>query len=436
MSGSSRALEFGHLLKETRRRQKMSQVELGGGKYSGSYISHLESGRRTPTPEVVEFLSRRLGVSPLEWGIREHYDKAATLLSEQQKTSPDAVENLLIAERAWYERDWSAAEQHARRAATSAKATGDLIRHWESLYVLSQARFAQAEFAAAAEIASELIDHETARRYPVARAQSLSLASIAYRASDRLGLAIAHGAAAVEAAGSAPPIILAEALMSVVSALSEAGHPPAEMAPYLDRLGAIAPRLASDHSRGMVAWTLGTAAFKAGDVEGGLAQHDQARQLLSPQRDLRMWLRFHRSAANCRLDAGITEGVGEMLRMSATGLEIMGNAADVVELRQARARLALIEGRVDETIAIIESVILDPVLENPTYGRGTSEYILAEALVRASRPQEAAEHFAAAARIYESEGRLKQSIDAWQKAAESGFGDKELDTGLTATVKP
>ena len=426
MAGVSRAVEFGHLLKQSRRRLKMSQVELGGGRYSGSYISHLESGRRTPTPEVIDFLARRLGVSPLEWGIREHHDKAATLLAEQQKTSPDAVENLLVAERAWYERDWSAAAQHARRAAARAKATGDSIRHWESMYVLSQARFAQAEFAAAATIAQELIEHETARRYPVARAQSLSLASIACRASDQLGLAIAYGAAAVEASSSASPIILAEALMAVVSALSEAGHPPDEMAPFLDRLGVLAPQLASDHSRGMVAWTIGTAAFKNGDVERGLAQHDEAKGLLSPQRDLRMWLRFHRSAANCRLDAGITEGVGEMLRMSATGLEIMGNAVDVVELRQARARLALAEGRIDESIAIIESIITDPVLENPSYGRGTSELILAEALVEAGRAAEAAEHFASAARIYESEGRLKQSIDAWQKAAESGFVEKNL----------
>ena len=426
MSGSTRALEFGHLLKESRRRRKMSQVELGGGRYSGSYISHLESGRRTPTPEVIEFLSRRLGVSPLEWGIREHHDKAATLAAEQQRTSPEAVENLLIAERAWYERDWSAAEQHARRAAAGAKATGAAIRHWESMYVLCQARFAQAEFATAAGIAQELIEHETARRYPVARAQSLSLASIACRASDQLGLAIAHGAAAVEAASGAPPIILAEALMAVVSALSEAGHPPAEMAPYLERLDELAPRLASDHSRGMVAWTIGTAAFKNGDVDLGLAKHDEAKQLLSPQRDLRMWLRFHRSAANCRLDAGITDGVAEMLRMSATGLEIMGNAADVVELRQARARLALIEDRVDEAIGIIESVIKDPVLENPMYGRGTSEFILAEALVRAGHAERAAEHFAAAARIFENEGRLKQSVDAWQKATESGIGEKNL----------
>lgn len=426
MSGSSPAMQFGQMLKQSRRHQKMSQVELGGGRYSGSYISHLESGRRTPTPEVVEFLARRLGVSPLEWGIRDHHDKAATLLAEQQRTSPEAVENLLIAERAWYERDWSSAEQHARRAATSAKATGDSIRHWEAMYVLSQARFAQAEFAAAASIAQELADHETARRYPVARAQSLSLASIACRASDQLGLAIAHGAAATEAASSAPPIILAEALMSLVSALSEAGHPPSEMAPFLARLGELAPRLASDHSRGMVAWTIGTAAFKTGDVERGLAHHDQAQKLLSPQRDLRMWLRFHRSAANCRLDAGITEGVGEMLRMSATGLEIMGNAMDVVELRQARARLALAEGRPEESIAIIEGVINDPVLENPSYGRGTSHYILAEALVCAGRLEEAAEHYAESARMYEAEGRLKQSIEAWQKAAESGSGEKNL----------
>lgn len=413
MADMSSAPQFGQLLRERRRSQKMSQAELGGDRYSGSYISHLESGRRSPTPEVVEFLARRLGVSSLEWGVRTHYDKAGTLRAEAE---PDAatVEELLVAERAWYDRDWLSAEAYAQRAAVSAEAAGDTLRHWEALYVVAQSRFANGEFDEAAQIALEISEFPASKSFPVARAQSLSLASVANRAGSRPGWAIAHGARAVEAASGAPPIILAEALMSLVSALSEAGHSMPEIEPYLDRLDELAPSLSANHSRGMVEWTIGTAAYKAGDAEKGMARYDRARELLSPQRDLRLWLRFHRSEANCRMDVGITEGVADLLRISATGLEIIGNNFDVVELRQVRARLALLEGDPTTASRIIEDLLADPVLGNPEYRRGTSEWILACALQQLGRNGAAADHYGAAGELLQADGRLKLALDAFR----------------------
>ncbi len=427
MSNMSTTPQFGQLLREHRRSQKMSQVELGGGRYSGSYISHLESGRRTPTPEVVEFLARRLGVSPLQWGVREHFDKGATLRAESAEFDMAAVEDLLVAERAWYERDWHSAETHARRAAAGAKAAGDGIRHWEALYVVAQSRFANGEFGEAARIALEISEFQACRDYPVARAQSLSLASIADRAGSRLGWAIAHGARAVEAASSAPPIILAEALMALVSALSEAGHSTVETGAYLKRLDELAPQLSANHSRGMVEWTIGTAAYKAGDAEEGMARYDRARALLSPQRDLRLWLRFHRSDATCRLDVGIADEVAELLRISATGLEIMGNNFDVVELRQAKARLSLLEGDAAATAATIQELLADPVLGNPEYRRGMSEWILAQALQQLGRTAEAAVHYGQAGELLLADGRLKLALNAFRIRGELCCATK-LDT--------
>ncbi|MEA4942823.1 MAG: helix-turn-helix transcriptional regulator [Propionicimonas sp.] len=417
MAIQTTGVEFGRLLRESRRSQKMSQAELGGDRYSGSYISHLESGRRTPTPEVVEFLARRLGVSPLEWGIREHFDKAATMRAERT-VHPGAVEDLLVAERAWYDRDWSSAEAHGQRAAVRAKAAGDAIRYWEAMYVVAQARFANAQFADAARIAEEISEWEAATTYAVARAQSLSLASIANRAGSRVGWAIALGARAVEAAGDAPPIILTEALMSLVSALSEAGHGADETGPYLQRLVDLMPQLSANHSRGMVAWTIGTAAYNNGDPVEGAARYDQARELLNPQRDLRLWLRFHRSDANCRLDLGSTDGVAELLRISSTGLEIIGNPFDVVELRQARARLALLEHNPSEAASIIEGILSDPVLGNAEYNHGMSEWILGAATQELGRREESWQHYRAAGELFEADGRLKQALEAYRHVSE------------------
>lgn len=401
---NAEAVEFGALLRQARRREGLSQVELGGSKYSGSYISHLESGRRQATPEVMEFLARRLGVSPLEWGISARAEEPRFGIS-------DPIEDLLVAEHAWSDHDWDAALSHATSAAEAAVRAGDTGREWEARYVMAQAKFAAGNFSGAAAIAEQISESPLAHRFAVARAQALSLASVSHRASDRLGWAVAFGARAVEAAAVTPPIILAEALMALVSAMSEAGHPAAEAQPYLDRLEQLAPRLSSEHSRGMIAWTVGAAAFAAGDVSEGLRQQELASELLDPRRDLRLWLRFHSTSAWWRLRAGITDGVPQLLRTASVGLEIMGNSYDIVELRQCEAQLALLTGDAQGGAAIMSAVLDDPELGGSQMSRGNGELLLAQCLSKQGDPA-ARKWFASAARQLEQEGRLKAALEA------------------------
>lgn len=418
------AVKFGVQLREARKRQGLSQVELGGGKYSGSYISHLESGRRTATPEVIEFISRRLGVSALEWGMSAKTDAALG--------AGDPIEDLLVAERAWSDHDWNAALRHARQAAEMAAKAGDLGREWESLYVAAQAMFASGDFPGAAELAEDLAVRPTARRFAVARAQALSLASISHRAADHLGWAVAYGARAVEASASAPPIIAAEALMSLVSAMTEAGHPAEESARYLERLAQLAPELTSDHSRGMIAWAIGTAEFAAGEIAAGMAHHQEARELLDARRDLRLWSRFHRAAASCLLGAGIVDGVPELVRTAELGLEILGNDHDRAELRQVEAQLALQTGDPGEAVRISSEVLNDPVLGAKELSRSGTELVLAQALLALGRTGQAREQFRVAAAAFEAEGRMRAAVNAWRMSHEDCL-EENVDTDLTGS---
>ncbi len=403
------AAEFGALLREARLRKGMSQVELGDGKFSGSYISHLESGRRSATPEVIDFVSKRLGLSPLEWGVSAKPDLGRPVAGA-------LIEDLLIAERAWSDHDWAAALEHAQQAADAAGCAGDSDREWESLYVVGQAMFASGEFASAAEVAERLADHRTAKRYPVARVQALALASISYRASDRLGRAVAFGARAVEAAQNTPPIIQAEALMSLVSAMSDAGHAASESAPYLKRLDELSTKLTSDHSRGMIYWAIGTAEFVAGNVAIGIGYHRRAQELLDPRRDLRLWSRFQRSAASCLLGAGMTDGVPELVRAASLGIEILGNNHDLAELRQVEASLALQTGQPEEAERIAAGVLADPVLGAREISRSGTELVLAEALMAQGKIEQAREQFRVAANSFEAEGRMGAAASAWHRS--------------------
>lgn len=418
---ASSAVQFGSLLREARRRKGFSQAELGGEKYSGSYISHLESGRRVATPEVIEFLSRRLGVSPLEWGVSPASDPT-------QFISGDTIEDLLVAERAWSEHDWAAAITHSAQAAKVARANGDAGRYWEAVYVQAQAKFSSGDFAGAAALAEELAEHETARRFAVARAQALSLASIAHRASDHLGWAVAFGARAVEAASAAPPIILAEALMALVSSMTEAGHSYSESLPYLSRLNELAPRLNSNHSRGIIAWTRGTAAFMAGQPEVGQREYEQAQELLDAKRDLRMWLRFHSIAARWRLNAGVLDGVEDLLATASLGLQILGNSHDVVELRQVQAMYALRTGEPLEAARILSEMLDDPVLGAEGMSRGGTELILGHAFLALGRPDAARERYQLAAFQFEAEGRLRAAVDAWRRSVGQDSSSQFLTT--------
>ncbi len=391
----------------------MSQAELGGDRYTGSYISHLESGRRAASHDVIEFLAMRLGVTADELGMEPSLpDDTLDSLDNSH-----ALEHLLVAERAWHDRDWATAGELATRAAASALNAGQPERHWQALYVQAQAALAEGDFADAIHFAERLAAHQVAASSPTLRAQALCLSATAHRVGDELPMALVHAGQAVELAREAPPIVMADALMCLISAALEAGRPTAET----DRLRAwledVSLHVESAHARGVIYWALGTAAFKSANVAKGLELHDLAMELLSPRRDLRMWLRLNRSAANCRLDAGITEGVKEMLEVARGGLSLIGTVFDMFELRLAEAKLALQEGRPLQAAELTEALLADPAMRPAVLSNGQGEELLAEIELDLGRPGRARAAFVRAAGLYSKQEQFRQASQCWQRAA-------------------
>ncbi len=390
----------------------MSQAELGGDRYSGSYISHLESGRRAASHDVVEFLAMRLGVTADELGMEPALPEPVDSLDNSH-----ALEHLLVAERAWYDRDWATAGELATRAAASALNAGQPERHWQALYVQAQAALAEGDFADAIHFAEQLAAHQVAAGSPTLRAQALCLSATAHRVGDELTMALVHAGQAVELAREAPPIVLADALMCLISSALEAGRPTAETDRLCVRLEDVSLQVESAHARGVIYWALGTAAFKSGNVTKGLELHDLAMELLSPRRDLRMWLRLNRSAASCRLDAGITDGVKEMLEVARGGLSLIGNAFDVYELRLAEAKLTHQEGHPNDAIRLVEALLADPAMRPAVVSNGKGEELVAEIELDLGRPDRARAAFIRAAGLYGKQEQFRQASQCWQRAA-------------------
>ncbi|MHB8513270.1 MAG: helix-turn-helix domain-containing protein [Actinomycetota bacterium] len=57
-------MSFGSRFKAARERAGLTQAELAGDGYSVAYVSRIESGERTPSPEALAVFAKRLGISP------------------------------------------------------------------------------------------------------------------------------------------------------------------------------------------------------------------------------------------------------------------------------------------------------------------------------------------------------------------------------------
>jgi tetratricopeptide (TPR) repeat protein len=82
---------LGDRVREQRVRLGLSQASLGAPDLSDSYISLIESGRRTPLPKVIETLARKLGCSTvyLQFGVCE---KALAELTRQVSDAQNALD--------------------------------------------------------------------------------------------------------------------------------------------------------------------------------------------------------------------------------------------------------------------------------------------------------------------------------------------------------
>lgn len=404
---------FGARLRETRKRLGMSQTELGGDRYTGSYISHLESGRRAASADVIEFLAMRMGVSSDELGMEPALPATVDSLDDTH-----ALEHLLVAERAWHDRDWATAGELATRAAASALQTGQPVRHWQALYVQTQAALAEGDYADAIHFAEQLAAHQVATSSPTLRAQALCLSATAHRVGDELPMALVHAGQAVELAQDAPPIVLADALMCLISAALESGRPTAESDRLCRRLEDVSLHVESGHARGVIYWALGTASFKSGNVTKGLELHESAMELLSPRRDLRMWLRLNRSAATCRLDAGITDGVKQLLEVARSGLSLIGSVYDVFELRHAEAKLVFLDGQPQQARDLVKALIADPAMRPAVVTNGRAEELLADIELDLGHKSLARAAFVRAAGLYGTQEQFRQANLCWQRAAD------------------
>lgn len=416
---------FGARLRAVRQRVGLSQADAGGERYSASYISHLESGRRQPTDEVITHLAIQLGV-----GLDE-----LVATDQQAYASGSAATALLVADSALREAqrigDPELICARAVEVATQAVRAHRADLWWHAECCRLHALVALGSYRAVCDLATLLARHPITNGSPQLECEVLAQLARAHRAMGELESAItvtsrAHGLAATHEVQAAVHV---EVLNVHIAALMDSGQTAAagESAAELRELREL---VESPQIRAQIAWVLGNVAFLTGDVSGGLAEHQEAMRLFRPEVDLSLWARFRQASARMRLDVGLTDGVAELIDAAATALSLVGSPADRANLEMVRAAQSLAQGDPQSAITLCDGVLEGAITLSPQ--SSADLYVLRHrALVALGENELARASLRAAAELYEEAGAWQRAVTVWRTRAEledAELKDAELGT--------
>lgn len=403
------AEEMGRRIRDCRVAAGISQVELGGGRYSGSYISHIESGRRKPTTEILDFMAERLGVGREQLGATRDADAVPL----------GAIEAMIAAQDHVYKYEWAAAARSAERAGDLAAGASLIERVWEARYLQAHAQLNDSQYLAAGQLWQRLAEMGPAQESAGLACQCLAYSSRAYRAHGDLqtAVAMADRALAITEDRVVDDGARVTALLAVISARAAAGQPERTTSAAAE-LRRRAPSL-TGQSRGSVLWQLGALNLHLGQTELGLSELSQARDYLNPQVDLRAWGRLHRTLGHHQVLSGRLDEGRENLGTAAIVLRMAGNPGDLVDLRMSQAQLAWREGDLTTAESLVRHCLGDDLICGNASLLAEVEGLLSRILQEQGREADGREAARRAALAFEEAGLLRGAIAMWHRYADT-----------------
>lgn len=345
------ANSFGRMLRDARRRAGLTQVELGGVKISGSYVSLIESGRRAPTDEMIEHFASALNIETekiRQWSRAEDDSRVLDLV-------------LLSSARSGMEGgEFMEVEELAMLTASRALSEGNMTLYWEMSRFRIEAARARHDYPLCRNLSEELLTLDFVAHSDYLRAWALANYSVGLRETGKLEQAVEVSREALHLAqkiagdrageGQLSQRDLNLALLAHAAAASEAGHDQ-EMLQLCDWLeGEIQKRHAAlTREVGDLSWALGNLCFELGREEDGARWHDQAMECFkSIQVSLDMRFRLLRHTVFRRIDAGCTGSATEALVNDLINVLhwLEGDSSSLAHLLRSRWLIAI--GRTEE----------------------------------------------------------------------------------------
>ena len=420
---------FGRRVRKLRLVRGLTQAQVAGDGMSTSYVSLVESGRRTPSAEIAEQIAERLNVSLA--------DLATPDEDAQQRSRRVALVGRLVAARtATACGDHTSARAQLLAIISDATASRIDEAAWEARWELAEVHGHLGDEARRGEVLRDLLeDPLTTDSVLLHTRVSVALSEVARRCgqlTDSMRWAEHAVAGAVTLEPTAPERIMATLVLLSAYADSGAWEPARMVAAELLE---IIDDIEENHLAGLACWAAGAVYFFADQAEAA-SLFDRALSLLDPAANLRLWGRLCRSAAAHQVATGNLAAAGSLLDRATGALNLVGTPADRALVAEVRLAARLRAGEL-----AYGSGEADLDLELPglsTQDQARCLVLRARIARMTSRLSESAATYQQAASQYEAAGAYRLATEVWREYAEltSGGGPAPPARDHHALVMP
>ncbi|MFJ9565908.1 helix-turn-helix domain-containing protein [Streptomyces fuscichromogenes] len=410
LTSVSDMVELGSRIRKQRRLKKMSQSDLAGDELSHSYISLLESGKRTPSEDVLRRIAVRLECEPaylLECLAPDPSGSLETELSYAEMSLADGAPQVALdAFVAVRERAGEEAPAEVRSAAGFGVA--------RSLEALGRLEEALVEY-------ERLRDGDTDGSGSVSDLAVVIALCRCYRELGDLAHAVELAEsklADLQRLGIPASVTAVELTSTLVGLYTERGD--LHRAGYLaSRAIEQAERLTDDRARGAAYWNASLVAHRAGRAADAVAFVRRALALYAEGEDQRAMARLRNAYAVVLLDAETPDAVAarEQLTLAERELSRHGSTVDQAYCQTALARADL---ALDDSAGAADRARSALALLGTGHRLQTARtlLVLARAELRQGRPERAREACERAALTLEASEATRQAGFAWAELAE------------------
>jgi tetratricopeptide (TPR) repeat protein len=401
-------------IRDLRVQAGLSKTALAKPRYTLSYVSQIESGRRNPSPEALAFFADRLGVSPqyLATGIPEDIEERLAFAVEEARVAlrggqPHEALDLLEAARAQ-------AEEFALPAMRS-----------QAMILAGDALIQQGKLTEAVDVLEEAREGDLS---PRDEGHVVAALARAYRMVGDLTYA-AEVAESFLARSERGPLDLSVVidLQSVLTSIYfERGDMLRAERAARRALGA-APLIASLEQRAKVYWYGARVLAEARRWDEAMEVATRARVLMEELDDRRSVARLHNAYAFICIesDPPRRREAREHLARAEALLVDLGAPGDLLSTYTERARLALIEEDPEEALAFVDRALADSTPQELEWARAL--LLKGRILGVLGRTPEARPLLRQAVTCFHEHGVRQEEASCWRQLGELELAEGDVE---------
>jgi tetratricopeptide (TPR) repeat protein len=413
-------VELADRIRDLRVQAGLSKTALAKPRYSLSYVSQIEAGRRTPSPEALAFFAGRLGVSPryLTTGIPEDIEERLAYRIEEGRVAlrqgrPHEALDVLGSVRAQ-------AEEYALPAVRSQAMilTGDALVQLgklnEAVDVLEEAR----ERGGLSPRDDGLVAAALARAYRL-------VGDLTYAAE------VAESFLSSRDHGPLDLPVAVELQSVLISIYFERGDMlRAERAARRALLAA--PLITSLEQRAKIYWYVGRVLTEARKWGEALEAATRARVIMEELEDRRSVARLHNAYAFICIesDPPRTDEARDHLGKAEALLVDLGAPGDLLSTYTERAKLALVEDEPEVALEFADRALLDSPPEELEKARAL--YLKGRILGVLGRTAEARPILREAVSSFHGHGARQEEASCWRELGELDLAEGDVQAAVEA----